>query len=81
MNEGGSCKSKCSEYTYSESMGCYNDMFCSQQPRCKGRIFDCEFYHADAWVCMSADPDRRYDWIEYEDGTILGEGTGQCISK
>jgi len=81
MNEGGSCKSKCSEYTYSESMGCYNDMFCSQQPRCKGRIFDCEFYHADAWVCMSSDPDRRYDWIEYEDGTILGEGTGQCINK
>jgi len=81
MNEGGSCKSKCSEYTYAESVGCYNDMFCSQQPKCKGRLFDCEFYHADAWVCMSSDPDRRYDWIEYEDGTILGEGTGQCINK
>jgi hypothetical protein len=82
MNEGGSCKSKCSEYTYAEPVGCYKDMFCSQQPRCKGRIFDCEFYHADAWVCMSSDPHRRYDWIEYEDGTILGEGnTDQCINK
>jgi len=82
MNELGSCKSKCSEYTYAEPVGCYKDMFCSQQPRCKGRIFDCEFYHADAWVCMSSDPYRRYDWIEYEDGTFLGEGnTDQCINK
>ena len=33
-------------------------------------------------MCMSSDPDRRYDWIEYEDGTFLGEGnTDQCISK
>ena len=29
------------------------DMFCAKQRKCQGRIFDCEFYHADAWVCMS----------------------------
>jgi len=80
MNDYGTCKSKCSEYTYTESKGCYKDLFCAKQKRCAGRIFDCEFYHADAWVCMSQSPERRYDWIEYEDGTQLGQ-TGQCINK
>jgi len=81
MSDLGSCKSKCSEYTYAEAKTCYKNMFCSQQPRCNGRIFDCEFYHADAWVCMSSDPERRYDWIEYEDGTVLGQGTAECKNK
>ena len=38
-----------------------------------------QFYDADAWVCMSEEPGRRYDWIEYEDATILGK-KGQCRS-
>jgi len=80
MNERGTCRSQCSKYTFTESKGCYKDMFCAKQERCKGRIFDCEYYHADAWVCMSSDPDRRYDWIEYEDGTILGHD-GKCSNK
>lgn len=80
MNEWGSCKSQCSDYTYTEPKGCYKDMFCAKQKRCGGRIFDCEFYHADAWVCMSEDPGRRYDWVEYEDGTFLGENK-QCRNK
>ena len=46
-----------------------------------GRLFDCQFYHADAWVCMSQDQSRRkYDWIEYEDGKILGKKE-QCESN
>ena len=81
MNEQKSCKSQCSQYTYAESTGCYKDLFCAKQRRCAGRVFDCEFYNADAWVCMSQNPDRRYDWIQYEDGTILGDNTDQCISK
>jgi len=80
MNEWGTCKSQCSDYTYAEPKGCYKDMLCAKQKRCGGRIFDCEFYHADAWVCMSEDPSRRYDWVEYEDGTILGDNK-QCKNK
>ena len=32
---------------------------------------------------MSNKPGRRYDWVEYEDNTILGNkpSNGQCISK
>jgi len=81
MNEYGTCRAKCSEYTYAESKGCYKDMFCAKQRKCTGKIFDCEFYHADAWVCMSQDPERRYDWVEYEDGTSLGNTMGQCASS
>ena len=47
----------------------------------QGRLFDCGFYDADAWVCMSENQNqRKYDWIEYEDGTRLGTKT-QCKSK
>ena len=35
MNERGTCNSKCSEYTYAESKGCYKDLFCAKQPQCK----------------------------------------------
>lgn len=45
------------------------------------RLFDCTFYDADAWVCMSQTSGRRYDHIEYEDGTILGDKNSQCVSK
>ena len=55
-------------------------MFCSKQPQCNGRMFDCRFYNADSWVCMSNQANRKYDWIEYEDGTILGN-KNQCVSN
>ena len=51
------------------------------QERCNGgRLYDCQFYDADAWVCMSSARDRRYDWVEYEDGTVLGN-KGRCPSE
>ena len=57
------------------------DLFCKKQPRCSGRIFDCQFFHADAWVCMAENAgERRYDWVEYEDGTLLGQ-KGECVNK
>ena len=55
-------------------------MFCAKQARCQGRLFDCQFFHADAWVCLSQDRQRKYDWVEYENGIELGR-QGQCISK
>merc|ERR550519_616910 len=81
MNDRMTCKSKCSAYTFAESKSCYKDLFCAKQPKCNGRIFDCQFFHADAWVCMAADGNkRRYDWVEYEDGTLLGN-KGTCVNK
>eukprot|EP00092_Neocalanus_flemingeri_P076472 GFUD01094862.1.p1 GENE.GFUD01094862.1~~GFUD01094862.1.p1 ORF type:complete len:410 (+),score=110.70 GFUD01094862.1:1242-2471(+) len=81
MNDRMTCKSTCSAYTFAESKSCYKDLFCAKQPKCNGRIFDCQFFHADAWVCMAGDGDkRRYDWVEYEDGTLLGD-KGTCVNK
>ena len=55
-------------------------MFCAKQPACHGRLFDCQFFHADAWVCISGSQDRNYDWLEYENGIELGH-KGHCISE
>jgi len=81
MNDRNSCQAECSAYTITESKSCYKDLFCAKQPKCQGRIFDCQFFHADAWVCMSErEKERRYDWVEYEDGTLLGN-KGTCVNK
>ena len=47
------------------------------------RLFDCQFFNADAWICMGENDEqaqRRYDWVEYEDGTLLGN-KGTCKNK
>jgi len=81
MNDRNSCQAECGAFTITESKSCYKDMFCAKQPKCQGRIFDCQFFHADAWVCMSErEKERRYDWVEYEDGTLLGN-KGTCVNK
>merc|ERR1719400_1552348 len=80
MNPAQTCKSQCSAYTYAESTSCYKDLFCAKQPKCNGRIFDCQFFNADAWVCMAEEPGRRYDWVEYENGIMLGN-KGTCKNK
>jgi hypothetical protein len=42
-------------------------------------LFDCEFYDADATVCLAKNVEgRKYEWIQYEDGTVLGSKAGQC---
>jgi len=80
MNDISTCRHSCSTYDAAEPKGCFKNLLCAKQQRCTGRLFDCQFYHADAWVCMSQDPTRRYDWIEYEDGRILGK-KDQCANK
>jgi len=80
MNPSQNCKSQCGAYNYAESSSCYKDLFCAKQPQCAGRIFDCQFYNADAWVCMAEDSSRRYDWVEYENGVLLGN-KGTCKNK
>jgi hypothetical protein len=79
MNSRQSCRDTCGSYKVAEPLSCYKDMFCAKQTPCRGRLFDCQFFNADAWVCMSADNNRRYDWIEYENGIQLGT-QNTCIS-
>lgn len=53
MNGEESCKENCGFYDYADTYGCFKDQYCSQQPRCHGRLLNCQFYDADMWVCPS----------------------------
>lgn len=74
MNVDGSCKQDCGYYQHAMSEGCYmpHSQYCGQHRRCNGIIHDCQFYHADATVCLSRKPYRRYDFITYENRKHLG---------
>lgn len=73
MNPNQNCRGSCKNYEFTESYGCYNDKFCSQQPKCEGRIIDCQFIESDMKVCQSHPGEvRRYEYIEYKKNTLLG---------
>ncbi|XP_063233329.1 uncharacterized protein LOC134537042 isoform X1 [Bacillus rossius redtenbacheri] len=78
MSTESTCRENCAYYSYAKSHGCYQNQFCSQQPRCNGRLIDCRFIDSDMWVCQADKAsDRRYSWIEYENGRVLGQ-KGTC---
>lgn len=53
MNNDGTCRENCAHYQYSENHGCFKDMYCSKQPKCSGRLYNCRFVDSDMWVCPS----------------------------
>ncbi|XP_006608511.1 uncharacterized protein LOC102676890 isoform X2 [Apis dorsata] len=74
LNKDSSCRENCAYYEYSKVYGCYKNQFCSQQRKCNGRILKCEYIDSDMWICPSSEHnDRRYEYIEYENGQIFGE--------
>ncbi|XP_021194433.3 uncharacterized protein LOC110379212 isoform X2 [Helicoverpa armigera] len=78
LNGDGTCKENCAFYTLTENHGCYKEQFCSKQDKCNGRIIDCQYVDSDMWVCpASYSSQRRYEWIEYENGRTLGR-VGSC---
>jgi len=78
MNNDGTCRENCAAYQFAENMGCFKDMFCSRQPKCTGKLLNCQFVDADMWVCPAKQSSmRRYEFIEYENGRILGN-KGSC---
>ncbi|MCL4119485.1 UNVERIFIED_CONTAM: hypothetical protein GTU68_019165, partial [Idotea baltica] len=84
LNSRGSCGQKCSNYKHAKSVGCYlpDKQYCGKHRRCKGNVHDCKFFHADATVCISDKPYRRYDWITYEDQQKFGrQGTCNNLMK
>ncbi|XP_059475453.1 uncharacterized protein LOC132196671 [Neocloeon triangulifer] len=72
LNSKASCGENCAYYTYAKVHGCYHNQYCSKQRKCNGRVFSCQYIDADSWVCPSDQPNRRYDYIEYENGRVLG---------
>lgn len=76
------CFGNCAYYKYTRSRSCSkpNSQNCGKHRRCRGTVHDCRFYDADAWVCLSRKPYRRYESIRYENRLILGPH-GQCDSS
>ncbi|KAG6795681.1 hypothetical protein HZU73_09070 [Apis mellifera caucasica] len=74
LNKDSSCRENCAYYEYSKVYGCYKNQFCAQQRKCNGRILKCEYIDSDMWICPSSEHnDRRYEYIEYENGQVFGE--------
>lgn len=73
LNPKGSCLSECKNYGYTKSHSCYQNLYCNQQRRCNGKVIQCQFIASNMLVCPSNNrTDRRYEYIEYENGRIMG---------
>ncbi|XP_039753721.1 uncharacterized protein LOC120629046 isoform X2 [Pararge aegeria] len=78
MNKDNTCREDCAHYTLAEHHTCFKDQFCAKQTACNGRIIDCKYIDSDMWVCRAGkNSNRRYEWIEYENGRTLGKA-GSC---
>ncbi|CAH0564543.1 unnamed protein product [Brassicogethes aeneus] len=76
MNNEGTCRENCAEYKYTKSYGCYKNLYCRQQRNCAGKILNCKYYDSDMWICPASPlSGRRYEYIKYESGEVLGRET------
>uniref|UniRef100_A0A146MEH4 Uncharacterized protein n=1 Tax=Lygus hesperus TaxID=30085 RepID=A0A146MEH4_LYGHE len=74
LNGDNTCRENCAFYKYAKQQGCFKDQFCANQPPCRGNVVGCKFVDSDMWICQSPHfSERRYDWIEYENGRTLGQ--------
>ncbi|XP_069676205.1 uncharacterized protein [Periplaneta americana] len=75
MNNISTCSKDCAYYSYATSHGCYNKRVCSKQKQtCNGTLRNCRFIDSDMRICQEGSQSgRRYNWIEYENGRILGK--------
>ncbi|XP_061715652.1 uncharacterized protein LOC133523945 isoform X2 [Cydia pomonella] len=78
MNTDGTCRDNCAYYSLAERHGCFKELYCAKQRPCNGRILNCQYIDSDMWVCPAGrNSNRRYEWIEYENGRTLGRA-GRC---
>ncbi|XP_017130379.1 uncharacterized protein LOC108148044 isoform X2 [Drosophila elegans] len=81
LNSDGSCGRDCSYYKSTKSEGCFDNKFCSEQPKCSGGVYDCRFVESDMKVCQAAkNSSRRYEFIQYESGLVHGK-EGSCNKR
>ncbi|XP_034671383.1 uncharacterized protein LOC117903453 isoform X1 [Drosophila subobscura] len=79
LNNEETCRETCSFYQSTRSEGCYKELYCARQPKCSGRLYNCQFVDSDMWVCPSPkNSTRRYEYIEYENGRTLGQ-RANCV--
>ncbi|KAH8281295.1 hypothetical protein KR018_008287 [Drosophila ironensis] len=74
LNNEETCRETCDFYQATRTEGCFKEKWCARQPRCSGRVYNCQFIDSDMWVCPSPqNSTRRYEFIEYENGRVLGQ--------
>lgn len=74
LSTEGTCSKTCAFYNNARSEGCYNNLYCAEQPKCTGNVYNCQFVESDMTVCQAPSwSSRRYDYIEYENGRLLGK--------
>ncbi|XP_017851839.1 uncharacterized protein LOC108606329 isoform X1 [Drosophila busckii] len=74
LNSDETCRETCSYYQSTRSEGCFKEKFCARQPKCSGRLYNCQFVESDMWVCPAPmNSTRRYEYVEFENGRVLGE--------
>uniref|UniRef100_U5EP73 Putative secreted protein n=1 Tax=Corethrella appendiculata TaxID=1370023 RepID=U5EP73_9DIPT len=73
MNSDSTCRENCGAYPVADIHGCYQDLYCAKQPKCTGKLYDCMYEDSDMWICpASSKSNRRYEYIEYENGKVFG---------
>ncbi|KFB41985.1 AGAP000385-PC-like protein [Anopheles sinensis] len=80
MNADNTCRETCAHYQYGhEQHQCYKELYCAKQPKCAGRIYECEYIDSDMTICPAAPgSQRRYEYIEYENGELRGRKLSHC---
>ncbi|KAJ9592425.1 hypothetical protein L9F63_015841, partial [Diploptera punctata] len=74
MHAKSECWQSCAYYSDAKTHGCYYNLFCAKQRRCYGKIINCKYIDSYMSVCQADSRGyRRYNWIEYNNGKILGK--------
>ena len=60
MNNDNTCRENCAAYQFTESYSCYKELFCARQPKCSGKLLNCQFFDSDMWICPSVSVKTLY---------------------
>lgn len=60
MNNDNTCRENCAAYQFSESYSCYKELFCARQPKCSGKLLNCQFFDSDMWICPSVSKKKKH---------------------
>lgn len=74
LNRERTCTDTCQNYQFTEQFGCSEKSICNRQSKCQGKILSCTSLEDNMWICPgSKQTNRRYDFIVYDSGKVLGE--------
>lgn len=53
LNNDGTCIESCDHYMKTENFGCFQDLFCSKQRKCNGKLLNCQLIDDDMDICLT----------------------------